>query len=110
MALPGDWKLYYESSTSTSYASTDMTFKADGTWYMPDFGYNGHWVEESGEVIFNFDNSRTIYAGNIAGGAAVGILSTFTGVSGFWYLLRQGAAAAKKAGPSLDPAGKPTKS
>jgi hypothetical protein len=110
MALPGNWKLYYKATTSTSYASTDMTFKSGGTWSMPSFGYTGQWVEESGEMIFNFDSSKTIYAGNIVDGAAVGILTTFTGVNGFWYLLRQGAAAARQEGPGIDPAGNPSAS
>jgi hypothetical protein len=107
MALPGNWKLFYEASTSTSYSSTEMIFKADGTWSMPSFGYTGHWVEESGEVIFNFDTSKTVYAGNIAGGAAVGIILFLTNATGFWYLLSEGAAAAKKESPSIDPAGNP---
>ncbi|HEX9944870.1 MAG TPA: hypothetical protein VGG03_22905 [Thermoanaerobaculia bacterium] len=110
MAMPGDWTLHYNAGCTDNYATTAMTFKPDGTWSMPSWGYTGQWVEVSGEIIFNFNvtGSKTIYAGNVAGSVAAGILSTFTGVTGCWYLTKEGAAPAKTAGPSIDPSGKPT--
>ena len=77
---------------------------------MPSVGYKGQWVEVSGEIIFDFPTSGTIYAGNIAGHAAVGIMATFSGKTGCWYLTQPAGTAAKSETPALDPSGKPSQS
>jgi hypothetical protein len=110
MAIPGNWTLHYDWFCTGNYASTDMIFKSDGSFTLPSFGYDGRWVEVSGELIFNFSGAPTVYAGHVVGGAAVGAMTTFVaGEIGCWYLIQEGVAsrdAQKAATPSLDPSGK----
>jgi hypothetical protein len=107
MAIPGNWTLHFDWFCTGNYATTDMTFNADGSWTMSAFGYTGRWSEVSGEFVFNFSDAPTVYSGNFVVNAAVGAMTTFNaGETGCWYLLRSGAVAAKKDVPSYDPAGK----
>lgn len=105
MAIPGNWQIFFDWGCTGHYSSVGITFAPGGTWTSAPF--NGQWVELNGEVIFNFAGLATVYAGNVSGGAAVGISSTFSGSNGCWYMVKQDVPAAKKAAPSHDLAGKP---
>jgi len=106
MAIAGNWQIHFDWNSTGTYSSVGITFNPGGTWTAGIF--NGHWVELNGEMIFNFNNASTVYSGNVSGGAAVGIMATFSGSTGCWYMVRQGSqnAATKAAGPRLDLSGK----
>ncbi|MFL6231896.1 MAG: hypothetical protein ACJ76N_02060 [Thermoanaerobaculia bacterium] len=107
MAIPGNWQIHFDWGCTGTYLSVGITFDPGGTWNSGIF--NGQWVELNGEVIFNFVGLATVYAGNVSGGAAVGIMSTFSGSNGCWYMVKQDVPAAKAAAPSHDLAGKPAR-
>jgi hypothetical protein len=96
MAVPGNWMLYYDWNSTGHYGSTSMTISANGTWSNGQ-GYKGTWINVAGILMFVFNNSKTTYAGNLADLSVTGIMSTFGGLSGSFYMLEQAPAAATKA-------------
>ena len=108
MAIPGSWTLYYDWGCDGGYGSTPMTINADGTWSNGE-GYNGQWVAAAGELMFQFSNSQVTYAGNLASQSVTGISSTFSGLTGCFYMLQEGApaefAAARRAEGKSDSSG-----
>jgi len=104
MSIPGTWQIFFDWGCTGIYSSVDITFNPGGTWSSGIF--SGQWVEVSGEVIFNFTGLATVYAGNVSGGAAVGISADFGGNTGCWYMVKAAPAAAKAGTPSHNLAGK----
>ena len=75
--------------------------KADGT-FADSQGHGGNWSEDPGMMELQYTPPiRTTYAGNVQGNAMVGISSTFGGLQGCWYAIKEGTqifrAAEKKA-------------
>jgi len=101
MAIPGNWKLHYDWDSDGSYSTESITFNNDGTWSSSE-GATGRWVHIEGMFIFNFDAStpRTIYAGLVASGSVTGNMTTFAGLNGSWYMLKEGASLKVKEGAS----------
>jgi hypothetical protein len=86
MSLPGRWFLFYDWNSKGTYGVTAVTFAANNTWSCP--GYTGKWFQGSGMLILQFDNHKTIYAGNIADEAAVGIMTDGLAGQGSFYMLQ----------------------
>jgi hypothetical protein len=95
MSVPGNWTLFYDWGCSGSYGSTTMTFNSNGTWTSGQ-GYSGVWVQAAGMLMFKFNSSNTVYAGNLASKSVTGIQSTFGGLNGCFYLLESGVPAEAK--------------
>ena len=93
MPAPGNWTLFYDWGCSGSYGSTTMTVNGNGTWSNGQ-GYTGLWVEVAGMFLFKFNNSSTTYASNMADLSATGIMTTFGGLSGCFYMLEAHAPTA----------------
>jgi hypothetical protein len=93
MPIPGEWFLSFDWGCDGAYGYTTMTINADGTWTNGE-GYTGQWVAVAGQLMFEFDNSRTTYAGNLAGTSATGIQTTFGGLDGCFLLVQEGPTAA----------------
>jgi hypothetical protein len=93
MALPGNWTMFYDWSSTGNYTSTSMTIAANGTWTNGQ-GFTGVWVQGSGILTFVFNNSKTTYSGNWADKSVTGVNTTFGGLNGSFYLLAEGAGAA----------------
>ncbi|ESA35544.1 hypothetical protein N836_11135 [Leptolyngbya sp. Heron Island J] len=89
MAVTGSWTQFYDWNCDGSYSSTTMDIKADGTWTSGE-GYSGLWVQVAGMFLFTFNNSETTYAGNLASESITGIQTTFTGLTGCFYMLQSG--------------------
>jgi hypothetical protein len=110
MALPGNYTLFYDWTNSGSYSSTSMTLAAGGTFTLPAQGYNGTWVAENGMLIFQFSNSHVTYAGNVVPNVVTGLMSTFAGLNGGFYLLETSTHSAhgdsKHAKATADSSGK----
>jgi hypothetical protein len=96
MSVPGSWTLFFDWNSTGNYGSTPMTVNANGTWTNGE-GYNGTWVQVAGILSFQFSKSQTTYSGNLADKSVTGINSTFSGLSGSFYMLEEGAAAQIKA-------------
>src|SRR4249920_3988895 len=94
MAVPGNWTLNYDWDCDGGYGSTSMVFNANGTWSSGE-GYTGLWVQAAGELLFIFDGGgRTTYGGVMASQSVTGISTTFSGLTGCFYLLQAGAPLA----------------
>ena len=89
MVVTGKWTLHYDWNCDGSYSQVDMTLNANGTFSLPP--YTGKWVQVEGMILWQFDNSKTSYGGNVAGNAMTGLMSTFAGLKGCWYAIKSGA-------------------
>lgn len=83
------------SGPPVSNATTQWTFKADGTWSY-EFG-GGHWIQVEGLVAWNFTNAAgLIYTANVTRNCLDGIMGyAVSGASpgqGCFYALRKEAA------------------
>ena len=108
MDVEGNWTLFYDWNCDGSYSSTSMTVNANGTWTLGE-GYDGQWVQVAGMFMFTFNNSETTYAGVVASKSITGIMATFSGLYGCFYMLQQGvptAFAAQRAAREADASGK----
>ena len=92
MAIPGSWTLFYDWGCDGSYSSAPITFNAGGTLSCPP--YTGLWVQVAGMLLFTFNNSETTYAGNWGSKCVNGIMTTFAGLNGCFYMLQSGVPTA----------------
>lgn len=106
MNIDGNWELHYDWNSTGNYGQAPITFNANHTFNSAP--YTGEWVEDQGDIIFRFDvNNKTTYSGNWVDGAMVGASSTFAGLNGSWYALRNGPRKAlEEHKPTHDMAGK----
>ena len=88
MSIPGEWTLHFDWDCNGSYNSTDINFNSNGTFQSGR--YTGTWYQVEGMIIWSFDDSPVCYAGNIAGSAISGLMSTFekSEKTGCWYAVR----------------------
>jgi hypothetical protein len=93
MALPGNWTLFYDWGCDGGYGTTPVTVSADGTWTNGE-GSSGLWVEAAGMFLFTFNELETTYAGNVASQSITGISTTFSGLTGCFYMLQEGVPTA----------------
>lgn len=89
MAVPGNWTLFYDWGSDGTYAIATFTFNNDGT-FTDGAGLDGIWFRHAHMLIFKFDNFETTYAGKLAGLSVTGVMSTFDGLEGFFYMLQEG--------------------
>lgn len=83
------------SGPAVSDASTQWTFKADGSWAY-EFG-GGRWVQVEGLVFWNFTNAAgLVYTANVTRNALDGIQGypVAGGATGCFYAVRKEAAGA----------------
>ncbi|QRK08482.1 hypothetical protein JQX13_52725 [Archangium violaceum] len=89
MPVPGNWTLFYDWGSDGSYSTTSMRVNANGT-FTTGGGLGGLWVQIAGMFMFTFNNTETTYAGTLASRSITGIMSTFSGLNGSFYMLQQG--------------------
>jgi hypothetical protein len=89
MSLSGNWTLHYSWGGSSNYTPNPITFRPDGTFggALP-----GKWRQRDGTVMLAFDSGPAKYGGTVDGSVGSGAMSTFAGLSGCWYLTRQGTS------------------
>jgi hypothetical protein len=100
MAIPGNWMLHFDWNSDGTYNIQSMTFNSGGTW-TSDREFTGSWAHVEGMFILNIKGSSTVYAGLVASGSVTGNMTTFTGSTGSWYMLKEGASLRKAEGPDL---------
>jgi hypothetical protein len=104
MSAVGNWTLHYSWGCTGGYGTSSITFNANGTLTMSP--YTGKWIENSGEVVWKFDNApNAVYSGNEMSNAMLGISTTFAGLNGCWYALRVGTSLAAEGKSEHDAAG-----
>jgi hypothetical protein len=89
MAIPGTWTLHYSWGVTSSYAQAALTFNPDGTFSGAG---NGQWRLRDGTLQLSFNTGPAKYGGTVDGNVGSGAMSTFAGLNGVWYLVRQGTA------------------
>ena len=96
MAVTGQWTLHFDWGFTGGYGNTPMTVNANGTWTNGE-GYSGTWFQAAGMFVFTFNNSTVVYAGNISYMSVTGTQRGVGAMTGAFYMLQQGAAAAQAA-------------
>jgi hypothetical protein len=90
MSIVGNWTFHYSWGCNGIYTQDEVTFNANGT-FADSQGGKGNWSEDPGMMELQYTPPiRTTYAGNVQGSAMVGISSTFTGLQGCWYAIKEG--------------------
>jgi hypothetical protein len=87
MAVSGDWVLHFSWGCSLSHGQLPLTFNANGsfTGSLP-----GKWVQQDGTLLLSFDSGPAKYGGTVDGNVGSGASTTFGGLNGCWYLVKQG--------------------
>ena len=89
MSVPGSWVLHYSWGCTKNYAQSNITLNNDGTFTGPGAG---EWRLRDGTLMLHFDSGPANYGGTVDGNVGSGAMSTFAGLNGCWYLVRQGTA------------------
>jgi hypothetical protein len=97
MTLPGAWVLHYSWGCTPNYAQTNITLNNDGSFGGP---LTGQWRLRDGTLMLSFDSGPAKYGGTIDGNVGSGAMSTFAGLNGCWYLVRQGTVGLDAAPPA----------
>jgi hypothetical protein len=87
MTISGSWTLHFSWGGTGSYAQTGLTFNPDRTF---SGSYTGKWRQQNGTVMLGFDGGPAKYGGTVNGAIGSGVMSTFGGLDGTWYLSRAG--------------------
>jgi hypothetical protein len=87
MTIAGNYTLHFSWGGTNSYAQTSLTFNGDHTF---SGSYTGKWRQQNGTVMLSFDGGPAKYGGTINGSVGSGVMSTFSGLDGTWYLSQQG--------------------
>jgi hypothetical protein len=104
MTISGNWTLHYSWGGTSSYAQTTLTFNADHT-----FGgsYTGKWRQQNGTVMLTFDGGPAKYGGTVNGAVGSGVMSTFSGLDGTFYLSQAGTTGILPESALEEAAGQP---
>lgn len=107
MSISGNWVLHYSWGGTSNYSQTNITFNTNGTFSGPG---TGQWRQREGTMLLSFDTGPARYGGNLNGNVGAGAMSTFTGLDGNWYLVKQGTVGIQPEMPkqSHDPSGAPS--
>lgn len=101
----GTWNYNYDWGCSGGYASTTITFNNDGT-FSDGFGSTGKWYKVGCYVIWEYTNNTT-YAGNLIGGAMMGMMATtWNNSKGCWYCTKTTWKKIMKMEVAVDASGK----
>ncbi len=76
MAVLGTFSLHYSWGCSGTYATSTVTFNADGT-FSDGSGGAGKWSQTNGNIIWRYNGDSAIYSGVVNGGAIVGNMVNF---------------------------------
>ena len=87
MSMNGGWVLHYSWGPTNSYSQVNITFNPDGSFAGPGAG---QWRQRDGTLMLSFNTGPAKYGGNVDGNIASGAMSTFQGLNGCWYLIKQG--------------------
>jgi hypothetical protein len=91
LSIDGRWIIYYDWGCTGTYHNAGINFSPDGTFSVPEQGFIGKWIQNDGMILFQFDDSKTTYGGNITGNAMVGVSSDFERIKGCWYAIKEGS-------------------
>ncbi|QWF85184.1 hypothetical protein [Amycolatopsis sp. CA-230715] len=104
MSAVGDWILHYSWGNANNFGQAPISLKGDGTFSGPGAG---NWRQQDGTILLSFAGGPAKYGGTVDANVASGAMSTFAGLTGSWYMLKQGVTGvtSKTARLPIDPAG-----
>jgi hypothetical protein len=104
MSISGIWVLHFSWGCTNNYSPVNITFNPNGTFTGPG---TGQWRQRDGTVMLSFDTGPAKYGGTVNGNVGSGASSTFAGLNGCWYLVKQGTSGLQiePAAQSHDPSG-----
>jgi hypothetical protein len=91
MSAVGDWTLHYSWGNTDIFGQTSVSLTSDGSFSGPE---SGAWRQQDGTILLSFDGGPAKYGGTVDGSVASGAMSTFTGLTGSWYMLRESVIGA----------------
>ena len=94
MSIAGNWVLHFSWGCTNNYSQENITFNSNGTFTGPG---TGKWRQREGTVLLAFDGGPARYGGTVNGNVGSGAMSTFAGMNGCWYLVKQGTAGLQPA-------------
>jgi hypothetical protein len=97
MSAIGEWTLHYSWGNSTNFALTPVSLKGDGSFAGPE---PGAWRQQDGTILLSFDGGPAKYGGRVDANVASGAMTTFSGLAGSWYMLKQSGGSVVEATPS----------
>jgi hypothetical protein len=89
MSISGIWVLHFSWGCTNNYSPVNITFNPNGTFTGPG---TGQWRQRDGTVMLSFDTGPAKYGGTVNGNVGSGASSTFAGLNGCWYLVKQGTS------------------
>jgi hypothetical protein len=109
--VDGIWQLYYDwFCDGIDVGDTSQEFYGDGTWYMPEWGYYGTWIQDGCNIDFWFNDFDTHYWGvmTLDGMYMDGEMLDYEGNTGCWWAdrtARKGSEGSENAtsSTSVDP-------
>ncbi|WP_370949910.1 hypothetical protein AB5J62_20540 [Amycolatopsis sp. cg5] len=91
MSAVGDWTLHYSWGNTNNFGQTPLSLKSNGTFTG---SLAGKWRQQDGTLLLSFDTGPAKYGGTVDASVASGAMSTFGGLAGTWYMLKQGVVGA----------------
>jgi hypothetical protein len=85
--ISGNWTLHFSWGATGTYAQVGLVFNSNGTFTGAG---SGKWVQQDGTLLLSFDTGPAKYAGQLDSNVGTGMMSTFAGLDGAWYLTKQG--------------------
>jgi len=86
LPVAGKWILHFDWFCDGNSGSTNMIVNSDGSWRMPHFDYTGQWVKGRRIFLFTFDGIGTTYSGVICDNKIKGIMTSWDGIQGCFYM------------------------
>jgi len=105
MTLSGNWTLHFSWGCTGNYSQSALVINGDGT-----FGgqFTGKWRQRDGTLMLSYDTGPAKYGGTVVGNVGSGLMSTFEGLDGCWYLTKEGTSGilpvAAVSGETVQPA------
>jgi hypothetical protein len=84
VSIVGTWTYKYSWGCGSSYSTSTIIFYSNGTFSYSS--YTGTWKMVSGDIIWEF-SSGTTYAGSKIGSNVQGMMVSYSGLTGCFYLI-----------------------
>jgi len=98
MSAVGEWTLHYSWGNSINFALTPVSLKSNGSFTGPE---SGAWRQQDGTILLSFDGGPAKYGGRVDANVASGAMTTFSGLTGSWYMLKQSGDSVAQATQSF---------
>lgn len=92
MSAVGKWMLHYSWGPTDTYGQAQLDLQNDGS---VSGAAAGSWRQKDGTVLIAFKTGPAKYGGTIDANVASGAMTTFNGLDGTWYMIKQGVVGLK---------------